>query len=108
MNIAFIGTGIMGAPMARNLALAGHQVTAWNRTASKAEGLGATVAGSPAEAVDGAEVVDTMLAAGRAVASVMDDVPLGSDVVWWQASTVGLEWIGRLGGTFVDGPVMGT
>jgi len=54
MRIAVLGAGIMGAPMARNLASAGHEVTVWNRTRAKAEGLGATVADSPAEAAEGA------------------------------------------------------
>jgi 3-hydroxyisobutyrate dehydrogenase len=102
----------MGAPMVRNLAGAGHEVRAWNRTASKAEGLGATVAGSPAEAVEGADVVVTMLADGPAVEAALEGVSLSADQVWWQASTVGLEWISGLAeGTaarFVDGPVMGT
>ena len=112
MNVAFLGTGLMGAPMARNLAGAGHMVRAWNRTPAKAEGLGATVAGSPAEAVDGADVVITMLADGPAVAAAMDGVTLTAEQVWWQCSTVGVEWIAKLAdGTaaqFVDGPVMGT
>ena len=73
-RIGFLGTGIMGAPMARNLASAGHEVRAWNRTSSKAEGLGATVAGSPAEAVEGAEVVITMLSDGPTVAAVMEGI----------------------------------
>jgi 3-hydroxyisobutyrate dehydrogenase len=111
-TVAFIGTGLMGAPMARNLAGAGHQVRAWNRTSSKAEGLGAVVAGSPAAAVDGADVVVTMLADGPAVESAMADVTLTENQIWWQAGTVGLEWIETLAaGTaaqFVDGPVMGT
>ena len=102
----------MGAPMARNLAGAGHTVRAWNRTPAKAEGLGATVAGSPAEAVEGADVVITMLADGPAVAAAMDGVTLTAEQVWWQCSTVGVEWIAKLAdGTaaqFVDGPVMGT
>jgi 3-hydroxyisobutyrate dehydrogenase len=96
----------MGAPMARNLASAGHDVTAWNRTRAKAEGLGATVAESPAEACAGAEVVITMLSDGPTVASVMEGVRV--EGVWWQASTVGIEWISKLGSDFVDGPVMGT
>ena len=36
MKIAFLGTGLMGGPMAKNLAVAGFKVSAWNRTASKA------------------------------------------------------------------------
>ena len=98
----------MGAPMARNLAAAGHEVRAWNRTASKAEGLGATVAGSPAEAAEGAEVVITMLSDGPTTAAVMEGVTLRDEQLWWQAGTVGVEWIGRLGDRLVDGPVMGT
>jgi 3-hydroxyisobutyrate dehydrogenase len=107
LKIAFLGTGIMGAPMARHLA-AVHDVTVWNRTREKAEGLGATVADSPAEAVDGAEVVVTMLSDGPTVAAVMDGITLRDDQIWWQASTVGLDWISRLGDRLVDGPVMGT
>ena len=107
MRVAFLGTGIMGAPMARHLA-AVHDVTAWNRTREKAEGLGAKVASSPAEAVEGAEVVVTMLADGPTVAKVMEGVTLSDDQVWWQASTVGLDWIGKLGDRLIDGPVMGT
>ena len=54
MRVAVLGTGIMGAPMARNLAAAGHEVSAWNRSREKAEPLaehGVSVAGSVAEAV---------------------------------------------------------
>ena len=68
----------MGAPMARNLADADHEVRVWNRSAEKAEGLGAQTVGSPAEAADGAEVVITMLADGPAVASVMEGVTLAA------------------------------
>jgi 3-hydroxyisobutyrate dehydrogenase len=107
MRVAVLGTGIMGAPMARNLASAGHEVRAWNRTAAKAEGLGAQVCSSPSEAVEDADVIITMLADGPTVASVMDDVRLGDDVVWWQASTVGVEWPAKFA-PHVDGPVMGT
>jgi len=94
--------------MARHLAGAGHEVRAWNRTPEKAEGLGASVAGSPAEAVDGADVVVTMLSDGPAVAQVMDGITLRDDQLWWQASTVGVDWIARLGDRLVDGPVLGT
>jgi len=38
-RIGFVGTGIMGMPMAMNLLKAGHQVKVWNRTSSKAESL---------------------------------------------------------------------
>jgi 3-hydroxyisobutyrate dehydrogenase len=106
-KIAFLGAGIMGAPMARHLA-SRHDVTVWNRTREKAEGLGATVADSPAEAVDGAEVIVTMLADGPTVAAVMEGIELKPDQLWWQASTVGIDWIAKLGDRLVDGPVLGT
>jgi 3-hydroxyisobutyrate dehydrogenase-like beta-hydroxyacid dehydrogenase len=73
MKLGFLGLGLMGRPMARNLLRAGHTVTVWNRTRSKAEQLvseeGGHVAGSPAEAARGAEIVLTMLADDAAVAS---------------------------------------
>lgn len=73
-KIAFLGTGLMGAPMARNLARAGHAVAAWNRTAGKAEALrpdGVEVAASPSEAVRGAEFVITIVSDGAAVADLL-------------------------------------
>ena len=113
MRIAVLGTGIMGAPMARNLVRADHDVTVWNRTRERAEGLGARVAGSPREAVEGAEAVVTMLADGDAVKAAMDGVELAGGQVWWQASTVGLRATAHLAATagdaaFVDAPVLGT
>ncbi|HMG36882.1 MAG TPA: NAD(P)-dependent oxidoreductase [Blastocatellia bacterium] len=72
MNIGFIGLGNMGQAMARKLIAAGHTVTVYNRTRSRAEELqseGATVAGSPADACRG-EAVITMLADDRVVAAL--------------------------------------
>ena len=63
-DLAFIGLGIMGSPMAVHLARAGHQVTGYNRTAAKTAPLveaGGRAAGSLAEAVAGADVVCLML-----------------------------------------------
>ncbi len=64
MEIAWIGTGIMGAPMARRLLQAGHRVRVHNRSAEKARefaGVGATVAADAAEAARGAEAVFIMV-----------------------------------------------
>lgn len=64
LNVAFIGTGIMGAPIAGHILDAGYPVTVYNRTKAKAEGLlakGATWADSPAEAAADADVVFTMV-----------------------------------------------
>lgn len=108
MKIAVLGTGIMGAPMARNLASAGHEVRAWNRTSAKAEGLGATVCATASEAVQGVDVLITMLSDGPTVAAVMQDLHPPDDAIWWQASTVGVDWADTLGEHYVDGPVMGT
>jgi 3-hydroxyisobutyrate dehydrogenase-like beta-hydroxyacid dehydrogenase len=74
MNTAFIGLGSMGLPMAANLIKAGHRVTVYNRTRNRADELvkqGARVAGSPKEAVTGAEVLITMLADDAAVEGVI-------------------------------------
>ena len=74
MKIAFIGLGNMGVHMARHLAKAGHEVTVWNRTLSKAEELrphGAKVASSSAEAGHSAEVAISMLADDPAVESAV-------------------------------------
>ena len=59
MKIAFIGTGVMGAPMAKHLAAAGHDVTVYNRTRAKAEATGLAVADTPAAAAKGAAAVVT-------------------------------------------------
>ncbi|MFN3278099.1 MAG: NAD(P)-dependent oxidoreductase [Paracoccus hibiscisoli] len=75
-EIAFLGTGLMGAPMVRRLLGAGHAVTVWNRDAAKARALqahGAQVADDPAQAVAGAGIVFTMLSDGPAVAQVLFD-----------------------------------
>ena len=72
MNLAFLGLGNMGLPMARNLHNAGHRVTVWNRTLSKADELradGVSVADTIAEAVRGAEVVVSMMADDHAVST---------------------------------------
>ena len=61
MKLAFLGLGVMGAPMAGHLAAAGHSVTVYNRTSSKArawvERHGGAMAETPAEAARGAEIV---------------------------------------------------
>lgn len=74
LRVAVLGVGLMGAPMARRLLGAGFAVTVWNRTRAKAEPLadvGATVAETAVEAVEGAAIVVTMLADGPAVADAL-------------------------------------
>ena len=74
MKIGFIGLGAMGSAMAYNLVKAGHELILYNRTRSRAEefrGFGARVAGTPAEAVTGVDVVFTMLADDAATEGVV-------------------------------------
>jgi 3-hydroxyisobutyrate dehydrogenase len=119
--VAVLGTGIMGAGMARSLLRSGLDVTVWNRTASRAAPLaadGARVAGTAAEAVAAADAVVTMLWDGDSVAEVMTEAlpaaPAG--VLWVQASTVSPHdagdrlpaLAGRHGARYIDAPVLGT
>ena len=121
VRAAVLGTGIMGSPMARNLAAAGLRTTVWDRspgaTAPLAE-AGALVAASPAEAVRDADVVITMLPTAEVVNSVFFAggvaQALARGAVWAQMGTIGLEATAdvasRLGelrpdALFVDAPV---
>jgi len=73
-RIAFLGIGLMGAPMARRLQQSGYQLTLWNRTRAKAaalEGDGVKVAENPAEAVAEADLVISILENGTVVESVL-------------------------------------
>jgi 3-hydroxyisobutyrate dehydrogenase len=119
--VAVLGTGIMGAAMARNLLKAGMKVRVWNRSREKAEPLaedGATVADSPEAAAEGADFLLTMLADADTIAEVVNDgvlSALSDGGVWLQMSTVGIEGTERLGElaagsgvAFVDAPVLGT
>ncbi|WP_405725625.1 NAD(P)-dependent oxidoreductase [Streptomyces sp. NBC_01537] len=120
LTVGVLGTGIMGAAMARNLVRAGHTVRVWNRTPAKAEPLaadGAQIAGTPAEAVRDADVVLTMLYDGPAVLEVMRKAVQGlrPGTVWAQSTTAGIESVGELAGfarehrlVFFDAPVLGT
>jgi 3-hydroxyisobutyrate dehydrogenase len=115
--VAFLGTGAMGAPMARNIAAAGHDVRAWNRTPARAEAIAGerlTAWTSASEAAAGADVLVTMLADGAATAEATGGA-LREGLVWAQMGTVGLEWNERLaeqaasaGASFVDAPVLGS
>jgi len=120
-KVAVLGTGIMGAAMARNLLSDGMEVRAWNRSREKAEPLaqdGAEVADDPADAARGADFLLTMLSDADVIEdAVGGDVlsALAEDGVWLQMSTVGDEGNARLsdlakehGVPYVDAPVLGT
>lgn len=121
MRVAFVGIGRMGLPMARNVAGAGHELTAFNRTASRCAPLrdaGAAVAASAAEAVRGAEVLVTMLSDPPAVEALLEadmlaDTPAG--LVWLEMSTIGPTAARRFaaraaeaGVEMLDAPVSGS
>lgn len=122
MKIAFIGLGQMGAPMAQNLLKAGHELSVFNRTASRSEPLvaaGAKAAETPAAAASGCELVITMLSDDAAVR----DTVLGADgalaampegAVHLSMSTIGVEFAAELtaahreaGRALVSSPVFG-
>jgi 3-hydroxyisobutyrate dehydrogenase len=122
-TVAVLGTGSMGAPIARNLLAAGFAVSVWNRTTARAAPLvedGAHLASSPADAARNAEVVLTMLADGAAVEEAMSGSggaleAMQPGAVWIQMATVGVNWIGRLVDLagerdvkLVDAPVSGS
>jgi 3-hydroxyisobutyrate dehydrogenase len=74
-TVGFIGLGIMGGRMAKNVLKAGHTLRVYNRTASKAEefrGLGATIAGTPREAAAGADLVVTIVSDPPALSAVLE------------------------------------
>ncbi|MFZ6723779.1 NAD(P)-dependent oxidoreductase [Undibacterium sp. Ji49W] len=120
-RIVFLGTGLMGKPMARRLLAAGYSVTVWNRTYAKAVTLeqhGAKVAATAPEAVQqsGGGVIITMLEDGNAVAEVVQSIlpalPAGSIVIDMSSiqQAQALAMYAQLqahGHQFIDAPVSG-
>jgi len=119
MKIAFLGTGLMGFPMARNLAQSGMDVCAWNRTASKAEGLGefsVSLAATATEAVASATLVITIISDGAALHKMIDECAesLQHGTVWVDMSSTradeakqARDRLEPLGVSFIDAPVSG-
>ena len=114
MKIGFIGLGNMGAPMARNLSTAGHEVTGFDLAAPAPDGV--VMAGSAAEAAKGAEVVITMLPNGailRAVAAEIipamtkGAILIDSSTVEVDAARAVAEMAEAAGLEFLDAPVSG-
>lgn len=122
ITVAVLGTGVMGAPMARHLHQQGFVVRVWNRSGAKAQALalahpGIQACDHPLQAVMGADIVVTMLKDAQGVAEVMNAAApaLREGCVWLQMSTVGLAGIADLaalaakfGWVFYDAPVQGT
>lgn len=121
-RIAFIGIGMMGLPMAGRLLRAGHPLTVWNRTRAKAEplaALGASIADTPGQAAQSAEVVICMLESGaiseevlfgdQGIASAIQPGALLIDMASTQPSEARshAERLAALGVAHVDAPVSG-
>ncbi|WP_299287951.1 NAD(P)-dependent oxidoreductase [uncultured Tateyamaria sp.] len=118
-KVALLGTGLMGFPMARNLARAGVPVTVWNRTRAKADPLaevGAQVADTIPQAVADADVIITMMSDGPTVLSVVNDVAEGltRGALWIDMSSTKpgearaqADALAKVGVTHLDAPVSG-
>ncbi len=122
-KIAYLGMGTMGRGMAGNLIKAGHDVTVWNRTPDRCADLvarGAKQAATPAEAVDGAEVIMYCLSDDAAVedlvwgaGGLLDAVKAGQivvDMTTLHPSTSLKEAAAykAKGAKFLDAPVFGS
>jgi len=119
--IAFLGIGLMGAPMARNLLGAGYPLRVWNRSPAKAAALagdGVTVCADPAEAVRGADFVISMLSDGAVTGAVIMDpgvsAALTPGTIWIDMSSIRpaearaqSEHLKSLGVEHLDAPVSG-
>jgi 3-hydroxyisobutyrate dehydrogenase len=124
-SVAVVGAGgVMGLPIARNLARAGFPVRAWNRTAAKLEPLagepGVETFGEPAAAAAGADVVISLLSDAAVTLDAMSFLADGADgpaaeAIWVQSATIGSEGTdgcaalaASAGVGFVDAPLLGT
>ena len=120
-KIALIGTGLMGAPMSRNLLKAGFPLTVWNRTIAKAEPLaddGAVVADTAAAAIKDADFIISMVADGPTVGSLINDSDICSALkpgaIWLDMSSIKPEeardhaaFLSDMGIGHLDAPVSG-
>jgi 3-hydroxyisobutyrate dehydrogenase len=123
MKLGFIGLGEMGAPMARNLLEAGHELAVWNRSPEKVDplvGAGARRAESPAEAASGTRATILMVTNAEATQEVLfgekgvvQELPAGAAVI--NMGTIGAvattsiaKTLGDLGYRMLDAPVTGS
>jgi 3-hydroxyisobutyrate dehydrogenase/2-hydroxy-3-oxopropionate reductase len=119
MKVAFLGLGIMGRPMAANLAKAGHEVTVWNRTPREPV-PGASLAATPAEAVKGKEAVWMCVSDTKAVEQTLfgpdgasetlerGTVVVDSSTISPSASVRFMEALKKRGCEFLDAPMTGS
>ena len=120
-RVAVLGTGTMGAAMARSLLRAGFTVAVWNRSREKTRPLveaGARLASDPADAARDADVVLTMLFDEAAVLAVAAEFLSATKpgAIWMQSSTIGSQGMRAVVAaasaptqvSVVDAPVLGT
>lgn len=101
MKVTVLGLGIMGQGVAATLLHEGFDVTVWNRSPDKASDLqasGASVAGTPREAVSDADVILSILFDADSVLTVFDEASsaVRDGAVWVQASTIGIDGTRRV------------
>ncbi|XVV17118.1 NAD(P)-dependent oxidoreductase [Actinoplanes sp. CA-131856] len=114
MTVGFLGLGVMGAPMAANLAKAGTDLIVWSRTASKPAPPGAERAATVAEVFERAGTVILMLAGADAIDSVLDPSLIEGHLIIHMGTTApeysaGLrERVEKAGGRYVEAPVSGS
>lgn len=121
MNIAVLGTGLMGGPMAIKLLEAGHSVVVYNRTSSKLTPLkkkGLISAKSPEEAIRHAEFVLLILADAAAIEDVLsfeepekilpEKIVIQMGTIGQEESQAFAEYVTRSGGRYLEAPVLGS
>ncbi|SDY89505.1 2-hydroxy-3-oxopropionate reductase [Jannaschia faecimaris] len=118
-KLTLLGTGLMGAPMSRNLLRAGHDLKVWNRSREKAAPLsadGATVCDTPSEAVAGSQIVISMLSDGTASGHVQQDAmdAFAPGAIWVEMGSIKPEEsrahaarFAEHGIGYIDAPVSG-
>jgi 3-hydroxyisobutyrate dehydrogenase len=121
MNVALIGTGLMGRPMAERILVAGYALVVFNRTRAKAEplaALGAEIAQSAEEAVGSADCVILMLSDAAAIREVLfqpgkranlrDRTVIQMGTISPRESIEFAREVGRRGGHYLEAPVLGS
>jgi 3-hydroxyisobutyrate dehydrogenase-like beta-hydroxyacid dehydrogenase len=123
MRIGFLGLGTVGEPVANNLRKAGHELTVWNRTKSKADHIvskGGALAKTPKACAEGKDLVFTCLSDEKALDAVLDGpdgalAGLRAGDVLVDMSTAGLRSarsvgarVQKAGAAFVSCPILGS
>jgi 3-hydroxyisobutyrate dehydrogenase-like beta-hydroxyacid dehydrogenase len=123
LRIGFVGLGTVGEPIANNLRKAGHEVTVWNRTASKSEHIvskGGKLAASPRECATGRDLVFTCVSDEKALGAVLDgadgvlaglregDVYVDMSTAGTRAARATAEKVSARGARFIACPILGS